>query len=86
MSFHEQVHRIGQDPKRHSPAVPVAVRADQLLATGRGWASHNWAVVRRAPHDAVPKVVHLTSGNLHFPDHVGDDTRRLCQTTRFPAA
>ena len=86
MSFHEQVHMIGHDPGRHPPAVPSAVRADQLPATSPDWASHNRAAARPAPHDVVPEVVNATSGNLHFPGHAGDDTHRLCQITRFPAA
>jgi hypothetical protein len=86
MTLREHVLLIGHDPRRQAPTVPSAVRANQLPATSPSWASHNWAAARPTPHDVVPEAVNVNSGNLHFPGHAGDDTHRLCQITRFPAA
>ena len=35
-------------------------------------------------HHPIPEIADATCGHLHLPVHAGDNTHRLCQTTRFP--
>jgi hypothetical protein len=87
MSFHEQPHEIGHDLRPHRPpAVLADLRTDQLPTTGSHPTARGRAAVPPPPHDVTAEVEYATSRNPHFPNHVGDNTHRLCHTTRFPAA
>jgi hypothetical protein len=81
------VHLIGHDLQRHNPpAVPAGLRADQFPTPAHSSASLHRAAALRAPHHEMPQTADPNSRNPQFPGHAGDNTHRLCQTTRFPAA
>jgi hypothetical protein len=85
MSLYEQVYVIRHDLQRDDPpAVFAGFRADQFLTPGRYRAAEDRPTVLRAPCNVIPKIVDATCGYLHLPDHAGDYTHGLCQTTRFP--
>ena len=87
MTRHEQVHVIGHDPQPHNPpAVPAGLRADQFPTPAHGSASLHRAAALRTPHHEMPLTADANSRNPHFPGHAGDNTHRLCQTTRFPCS
>ena len=83
MSFHEQMHVLGQDlPCHYPPSVPGGSPVDQLLAAGRDPAAQDRAAVLRAPHHVISEATDATCGNLQLPGHAGDYTHGLCQTQR----